>query len=90
LGENIGEGTMNDSPIVGVLAGTTVDHLLVDVTFYELHETLCGHDIRGRIIYEIDNPQTLSSIDKAVKVWEQSTRQCKRCAKIWENREEKP
>lgn len=66
---------MNDN-IVGVFAGTTTDHLLVDVV---LHETLCGNYIRGRVIFEAAGGR--GSLEYIMKVWTQSTRQCSWCAK---------
>ena len=59
----------------GVLAGATVDHLLVDVP---LHITLCDKNPKGRVLCEISKDISIYDIER---FWENSTRQCKWCAK---------
>lgn len=69
--------------ITGVIAGATVDHLLVDVT---LHETLCGLYIRGRVVFEAQKGRDSSGY--VLKAWNESNRQCKRCVRKLEMRQE--
>lgn len=73
---------MNDTPIVGVLAGQTVDHLLIDVP---LHVALCGKSPRGKVLCELHEGGT--SVDDMLTLWERSFRQCSWCAKKWEKRQ---
>ena len=64
------------NPIVGVIAGYTKDHLLVEVV---LHETLCGKYIRGRVVFEAAGDRGSSGY--VLRVWEESTRQCSWCVR---------
>lgn len=73
---------MNDRPIVGVLAASTRDHLLLDAL---LHITLCDRNPDGRVVCEV----AAIGRHETMKVWNQSNRQCSRCAKRWEKMQRK-
>lgn len=70
------------TPIVGVLAAATRDHLLLDAL---LHKSLCRKDPDGRVVCELYKGST--SIDDIFTTWENSHRQCSLCAKRLKKRQ---
>lgn len=62
--------------IVGIISGSTKDHLLVEVV---LHETLCGNYIKGKVLFEAAGGR--GSLGYVLRVWNESNRQCKWCVK---------
>lgn len=68
---------MTNKPIVGVLAGLTRDHILLEGL--PLHITLCERDPGGRVIFEAAGGR--GSLKYVMEIWEQSNRKCIWCEK---------
>jgi len=75
--KDMGQVSQFPPEVVGVLAGATADHLLVDL---QLHQTLCYKHIRGRTVCEVYAKSPVDH-DHILSVWERSFRQCKLCNK---------